>query len=69
MIDVNELRKGVTFEFDGNLYKVLEYDHHKPGRGKATIRVIPEIQFRMSGLHSEMQNTCSTMGKCIISWM
>lgn len=38
MIDVNELRKGVTFELDGNLYKVLEYDHHKPGRGKATIR-------------------------------
>ena len=39
MIDVNELRKGVTFEHDGNLYKVLDYEHHKPGRGKATIRV------------------------------
>jgi len=39
MIDVNDLRKGVTFEFDGNLYKVLDYHHHKPGRGNATIRV------------------------------
>jgi len=39
MIDVNELRKGVTFEIDGELYKVLEYSHHKPGRGNATIRV------------------------------
>lgn len=39
MIDVNELRKGVTFELDGNLYKVLDYEHHKPGRGKATIRI------------------------------
>jgi elongation factor P len=39
MIDVNELRKGVTFEVDNNLYKVLEYTHHKPGRGKATIRL------------------------------
>lgn len=39
MKDVNELRKGVTFELDGNLYKVLEYEHHKPGRGKATIRI------------------------------
>jgi elongation factor P len=38
VIDVNELRSGVTFELDGNLYKVLEYAHHKPGRGKATIR-------------------------------
>ena len=39
MIDVNELRKGVTFEHDGILYKVLDYEHHKPGRGKATIRI------------------------------
>ena len=39
MIDVNELRKGVTFELDGQLWKVVGYDHHKPGRGKATIRI------------------------------
>ncbi|MGH2582615.1 MAG: elongation factor P [Anaerolineales bacterium] len=39
MIDVNDLRKGVTFEQDGNLYKVLDYSHNKPGRGNATIRV------------------------------
>lgn len=39
MIDVNELRKGVTFELDNSLYKVIEFEHHKPGRGKATIRV------------------------------
>ena len=34
MIDVNELRKGVTFTMDGELFKVLEFQHHKPGRGK-----------------------------------
>jgi elongation factor P len=39
MIDVNELRKGVTFELDGNLYKVIEYTHNKTGRGNASIRV------------------------------
>ncbi len=39
MIDVNELRKGVTFEIDGQLFKVLDYSHNKPGRGNATIRV------------------------------
>jgi len=39
MIDVNDLRKGVTFELDGSLYKVLDYHHHKPGRGNATIRI------------------------------
>ena len=39
MIDVNELRKGVTFELDANLYKVIDYSHNKTGRGNATIRV------------------------------
>ena len=39
MIDVNELRKGVTFELDGNLLKVVEYSHNKTGRGTANIRV------------------------------
>jgi len=38
VIDVNDLRKGVTFELDGTLFKVLEYSHNKPGRGNATIR-------------------------------
>lgn len=39
MIDVNELRKGVTYQVEGDLYRVIEYTHNKPGRGTATIRV------------------------------
>jgi elongation factor P len=39
MIDVNQLRKGTNFTENDEIYKVLEYKHHKPGRGKATIRV------------------------------
>lgn len=39
MIDVNQLRKGTTFVEGGELYKVVNYSHHKPGRGAATIRV------------------------------
>ncbi len=38
MIDVNDLRRGTTFLWNGELYKVLEYQHHKPGRGNAFIR-------------------------------
>src|SRR4030042_312012 len=38
MIYFNDLRKGVTFELDGRLLKVLDYSHNKPGRGNATIR-------------------------------
>jgi len=39
MIDVNKLRSGVSFLYDGEIFKVTEYSHSKPGRGKATIRV------------------------------
>ncbi|MDJ0756506.1 MAG: elongation factor P [Ardenticatenaceae bacterium] len=39
MIDVNQLRRGTSFIQGNDLYKVLEYSHNKPGRGKATIRV------------------------------
>lgn len=39
MIDVNQLRNGTNFIFDGELYKVLNYHHNKTGRGGATIRV------------------------------
>jgi len=39
MIGVQDLRKGTTFiDDDGNLYKVLEYQHVKQGRGNATIK-------------------------------
>ena len=38
MISVTELRKGVTFREDDQIWRVLEYDHYKPGRGKAIIR-------------------------------
>lgn len=39
MIDVNQLRRGTAFIQDGEIFKVTEYSHNKPGRGKATIRV------------------------------
>lgn len=38
MIGVTQLRKGVTFLLDDQLWKVLEYDHYKPGRGGAYVR-------------------------------
>lgn len=39
MIDVNDLRRGAAFELDGDLFRVLDYSHNKPGRGNATVRV------------------------------
>ncbi|MGX8680567.1 MAG: elongation factor P, partial [bacterium] len=39
MISVGDLRPGMTFQYDGNLYVVLEYSHNKTARAAANIRV------------------------------
>ncbi|MEE8163221.1 MAG: elongation factor P, partial [Anaerolineae bacterium] len=39
MISANDLRRGTTFEMDGELYKVVEYQHSFIGRGSANVRV------------------------------
>lgn len=36
---VQELKSGATWEEDGNLYRVLSYEHIKMGRGSAVIKV------------------------------
>jgi elongation factor P len=38
MIEVNKLKMGVTIEWDGNIWKVLDFQHHKPGKGNAVVR-------------------------------
>lgn len=39
MKDVTDARKGTTFEMDGHLYSVIEYQHIKIGRGSATVKL------------------------------
>lgn len=38
MISVNDFKTGVTIEVDGNIWKVLEFQHVKPGKGAAFVR-------------------------------
>ena len=39
MISVGDLRPGITFEYEGNLYVVLDYSHNKTARAAANIKV------------------------------
>ena len=34
-----DLRNGTTFELDGNVFKIVEFQHVKPGKGAAFVRV------------------------------
>ena len=38
MISVNDFRTGLTIIVDGNLFRVLEFQHVKPGKGAAFVR-------------------------------
>ena len=35
MISAGDFRNGVTFEEDGNVLQVIEFQHVKPGKGAA----------------------------------
>ena len=39
MINVSDLKPGVTFQMDGNLFVVLDYSHNKTARAAANIKV------------------------------
>lgn len=38
MISTNDMRPGQTLELDGELFTIVGYQHHKPGKGGAMVR-------------------------------
>lgn len=47
MISANDLRKGVTFVYDNDVYQVVDFQHVKPGKGAAFVRA--KIRSVMNG--------------------
>ena len=38
MVSAGDFRNGVTFEMDGEVYQIIEFQHVKPGKGAAFVR-------------------------------
>ena len=38
MISAGDFRNGITFELDGNVVSIVEFQHVKPGKGAAFVR-------------------------------
>ena len=38
MVSAGDFRNGVTFEMDGNVFQIVEFQHVKPGKGAAFVR-------------------------------
>ena len=47
MISAGDFRNGTTFEMDGKVYKIVEFQHVKPGKGAAFVRT--KLKDVMSG--------------------
>ena len=38
MININDIKNGMTVLIDGNIYQIIEFLHVKPGKGPAFMR-------------------------------
>ena len=38
VVSAGDFRNGITFEMDGNVYQIVEFQHVKPGKGAAFVR-------------------------------
>ena len=38
MISAGDFRNGITIEYEGNVYQIVEFQHVKPGKGPAFVR-------------------------------
>ncbi|MBQ8669999.1 MAG: elongation factor P, partial [Oscillospiraceae bacterium] len=51
MISAGEFRNGVTFDVDGTVFQIIEFQHVKPGKGAAFVRT--KIRNVISGAVTE----------------
>ena len=70
MISVSDFRNGVTFDMDGKVMQIIEFQHVKPGKGAAFVRVKMRNVIT-GGLTSSAERWTIpiTTATCIILWI
>lgn len=65
MLSAGDFRKGVTFEKDGDVFQIIDFQHVKPGKGAAFVRA--KIRNVMSGAtRDETFNPSEKFPKAVI---
>ena len=65
MITAGDFRKGLTFEMDGDVYEVVDFQHVKPGKGAAFVRA--KIKSVLTGsIKDSTFNPSEKFGKAVI---
>ena len=65
MINVNDIKNGITFVLDGEIFQVLEFSHVKPGKGAAFVKM--KVKNLRSGSNTEKSfNSGTKLEKAMI---
>ena len=59
MISAGDFKNGVTFDMDGNVWQIIEFQHVKPGKGAAFVRA--KVKNVISG--TVIERTCNPTEK------
>ena len=65
MINVNDIKNGMTVEDEGNIYQVLESQHVKPGKGAALVKIKLK-NLRTGSIFEKSYNSTAKLAKANI---
>ena len=65
MVNVNDIKNGMTIEVDGNIYTILEFQHVKPGKGAAFVKMKLK-NLRTGSIIEQTFNSSKKVGKAMI---
>ena len=49
MITAGDFKKGITIEWDGGVWNIVDFQHVKPGKGAAFVRTNHRYRARLQG--------------------
>lgn len=65
MFNISDIKNGMTVEIDGNIYQVIEFQHVKPGKGAAFLKIKLK-NLRTGGVVENTYSTSIKIGKASI---
>ena len=65
MVNVNDIKNGITIEYEGNIYTILEFQHVEPGKGAAFVKAKLK-NLRTGSIIEQTFNSSIKVGKAMI---
>ena len=62
MVTAGDFKNGLTIEYEGNIYQIIEFQHVKPGKGAAFVRT------KMKNIKNECKKKWHSWMMWLFSW-